>query len=163
MRRLGSAAFGLVLASLLSCQNVPATATPAPSGAQTGGIVRVAIPGEVTSLDPWNADDPSLVATRQIFDTLVTVDAATGKIGPGLASSWQASNDGASWTFTLHDGVRVPDGSSLGAPAGGAGLQRGRASRYRLPFGDPPGLPRHLAVRAPTSRCQLHTAVAPLP
>ena len=117
MRRLRSAALGLVLASLLSCQNVPATATPAPSGAQTGGIVRVAIPGEVTSLDPWNADDPSLVATRQIFETLVTVDAATGRIGPGLASSWQSSNDGASWTFTLHDGVRFHDGSSLDASA----------------------------------------------
>src|SRR2546425_7211341 len=142
MRRLKSAALGLVLASLLSCQNVPATATPAPSGAQTGGIVRVAIPGEVTSLDPWNADDPSLVATRQIFETLVTVDAATGKIGPGLASSWQASNDGASWTFTLRDGVRFHDGSSLDASAVVVSFERGRASRDRLRLGRPPGHPR---------------------
>src|SRR3989442_7099147 len=103
MPRLRSAALGLVVASLLSCQNVPVTATPAPSGAQTGGIVRAAIPGEVTSLDPWNADDPSLVSTRQIFETLGTVDAATGRIGPVLAALWQPSNNRGSSTFTSPD------------------------------------------------------------
>src|SRR3989442_14861594 len=101
MRRLKSAALGLVLASLLSCQNVPVTATPAPSGAQTGGIVRGAIPGEGTSLDPWNADDPSLVATRQIFETLVTVDAPTRRIGPGRPPSCPASNDAPGGAFPL--------------------------------------------------------------
>jgi peptide/nickel transport system substrate-binding protein len=161
VRRLSSAALGLVLASLLSCQTVPARSTPAPSGAQAGGIVRVAIPGEVTSLDPWSADDPSLVATRQIFETLVTVDIATGRIGPGLASSWQASNDGASWTFTLREGVRFHDGSSLDASAVVASFERGRPSRYRLLFDDPPVIARTQAVDARTIRFDLRTPFGP--
>ena len=42
----------------------PPAATQTP--AATGGTLRVAIPSEVDSLDPW-VEGSSLVATRQIF------------------------------------------------------------------------------------------------
>ena len=159
MRR--SAALGLLTVLFVSCQGVPATRTPAPSGIQTGGVVRVAIPGEVTSLDPWTADDASLVATRQIFETLVAVDAATGRIGPGLASSWQATNDGATWSFTLRDGVRFHDGSSLDAASVVASFERGRPSRYRLLFDDQPVIAQIQAVDTRTVRFDLRSAFGP--
>src|SRR5439155_1010423 len=127
---------------LISCQATPVAATPAPGGAQTGGTLRIAIAGEVTTLDPWSADAPSLVATRQIYETLVTLDPASGTVGAGLASGWQIANDGASWTFTLRDGVRFHDGSSLDAAAVVASFDRGRAFRYRMLFDDPPAIAR---------------------
>ena len=55
----------------VGCQVPPASATPAPTGAQQGGTLRVALPAEVTAFDPWTADAASLMATRQIFETLV--------------------------------------------------------------------------------------------
>jgi len=103
-------AAGLALL-LVACQAVPSIATPAPSAVVAGGTLRVAIPAEVTVLDPWNADSASQVATRQIFETLVTVDPATGAVAAGLASSWQMANDGASWTFALRGGISFADGT----------------------------------------------------
>ena len=90
MRR--PAALTLLALLLLSCQAPPVAATPAPSGAQTGGTLRIAIAGEVTALDPWSADAPTVLATRQIYETLVTVDPLSGTLGPGLASAWQLAN-----------------------------------------------------------------------
>jgi peptide/nickel transport system substrate-binding protein len=159
LRALASAA---LLLALLSCQRVPVTATPAPSGVQTGGTLRVAIPGEVTTLDPWTADAPTLVALRQIFETLVAVDPATGAVVPGLAASWQSVNNGASWTFTLREGVRFHDGSALDAAAVVASLERGRGTRsYRLLFDEPPMLERAQALDARTVRIDLRAPFGP--
>jgi peptide/nickel transport system substrate-binding protein len=123
-----------------SCQVPPgATATPPPTGAQAGGTLRLALPAEVTAFDPWNADTASLLATRQIFETLVEVDPATSRVTPALATSWQMTNDGASWTFSLRDGVFFHDGLPLDAASAVASFERGRAGRgsaYRALFAD---------------------------
>src|SRR5438874_3026481 len=65
------------------CTLNPSVATPSPTPAIAGGTLRVAIAAEAASLDPWN-DDASLVATRQIFETLVDVDPATSRITPEI-------------------------------------------------------------------------------
>src|SRR5256886_15726158 len=100
----------LLAVAVLSCTAPPAAATPAPSVVAAGGTLRVAIPAEVTSLDPWDADAASSVATRQMFETLVSIDPASGTFGPGLASSWQMANDGQSWSFAIRGGIRFTDG-----------------------------------------------------
>ena len=46
----------VVAFALVSCAVAPSRASPAPSAALSGGTLRVAIPAEVTTLDPWNAD-----------------------------------------------------------------------------------------------------------
>src|SRR5712691_11405677 len=76
----------LVLAAailaLTACQVAPvpgaSTPTPTPAGsAEVGGTFRVALTGDPTTLDPWNANDANtLLVTRQIFETLV--DYTTG-------------------------------------------------------------------------------------
>lgn len=50
-----------------------ASPTTAPSPpARTGGIFRFALAADACALDPWNVADPnSLLATRQVFETLV--------------------------------------------------------------------------------------------
>ena len=85
---------------------VAALATPVSAEAQ-GALLRVGLPSIPAVLDPATALDGTVpLITRQIFETLVQVDPATSRISPGLASSWQMTNDGGSWTFTLRDGVR---------------------------------------------------------
>src|SRR5256712_7224297 len=112
-------------------------ATPSPTPAIAGGTLRVAIASGAASLDPWD-DDASLVATRQTFETLVEVDPATSRITPALASGWQMTNDGASWTFTLRDGVRFQDGNALDAAAVVARFESGMTtlgSAHQAPYG----------------------------
>jgi peptide/nickel transport system substrate-binding protein len=157
MRR-ASVAVALLLAS---CAVAPHAATPAPSAVQTGGSLRVAVPSEITSLDPWVADSASLLATRQIFETLVGVDAG-GAIAPGLASAWQMANDGATWTLTLREGIRFHDGSPLDASAVMASFEHGRGSHsYALLFDEPSQIARVSAVDARTVRFDLRAPFGP--
>jgi peptide/nickel transport system substrate-binding protein len=143
------------------CALTPGQPSPTPTPAITGGTLRVAIPSEVASLDPWS-DGASVVATRQVFETLVAVDSNTGAIVSALAGSWQPANDGASWTFTLRDGVRFHDGSVLDATAVAASFERGKASRaYTALFGDPPAIKRIQAVDPRTVRFDLRAPFGP--
>jgi peptide/nickel transport system substrate-binding protein len=166
------AAFVLLLAA---CQALPAIGTPAPSAARAGGTLRVALPAEITSLDPWNADAASLVAVRQMYETLVIVDPATGSLAPGLASSWQMTNDGATWTFVLRQGVRFHDGTPFDAGAVAASFERARNTKdsrrggdsyasYRALFGgfdDASAIARVQPIDAATLRIDLRAPYGP--
>ena len=151
----------LFVAALLVAACRPAAVTPPASAAPAGGTLRVALAAEPTTLDPWNADAGSLVVTRQVFETLVAFEPASYRLAPGLAASWQASSDGLRWTFTLRDGVRFHDGSSLDAAAVVASFDRGHALSYRMLFDDPPAIARVQAVDARTVRFDLTAAFGP--
>lgn len=49
-----------------------------------------------------------------ISETLVDAD-PEGELAPGLATSWESSEDGRSWRFTLREGVRFHDGTPMTA------------------------------------------------
>ncbi len=150
-----------ILMVIGACTLAPSSATPTPTPATTGGTLRLAIAAEATALDPW-ADEASLIATRQIFETLVDVDPATSRIGPRLASSWVMANDGASWTFTLREGVLFHDGSALDASAVVASFERGRTTRaYRTLFGDPSAILSVQALDPRTVRFDLRAPFGP--
>src|SRR5438094_3923934 len=163
-RRMRSSALLITILMVIgACTLAPSSATPTPTPATTGGTLRLAIAAEATALDPW-ADEPSLIATRQIFETLVDVDPATSRIGPRLASSWIMANDGASWTFTLREGVLFQDGSALDASAVVASFERGRttqASAYRALFGDPSAILSVQALDPRTVRFDLRAPFGP--
>jgi peptide/nickel transport system substrate-binding protein len=157
-----AAVIALALALAVACQLPPPAATPLPTGALSGGMLRVALPAEVTSLDPWTADAASLVGTRQIFETLVNVDVATSQITPGLAASWQAASDGAVWTFVLREGVRFHDGAPFEAAAVVASFERGKTSpSYRSLFDEPSAIVRVQALDARTVRFELRAPFGP--
>jgi peptide/nickel transport system substrate-binding protein len=137
----------------------PPAATQTP--ATTGGTLRVAVPSEVAALDPW-ADASSLVATRQVFETLVAIDPQTGVVVSALATSWQLGNEGASWTFTLRDGVRFHDGAALDATSVAASFARGKATRaYRALFDEPSAIVNVQAVDPRTVRFDLRAPFGP--
>jgi peptide/nickel transport system substrate-binding protein len=52
----------------------------------------------------------------QVLDNLTSLD-AHHKVVPWLASSWKASDDGLTWTFTLKKGVKFTDGTPVDAAA----------------------------------------------
>ena len=54
--------------------------------------------------------------SANVLDSLLSLD-ADGTAVPWLAESWQVSEDGLHWTFTLKDGVTFTDGSPLTAEA----------------------------------------------
>ena len=52
----------------------------------------------------------------QVLDNLVSLD-EDHKVVPWLAESWEESEDGLTWTFTLKDGVSSPTARPLTAEA----------------------------------------------
>lgn len=71
-------------------------------------------------VDPGHApipvNDSERLVFRHLYETLVTVD-CSGKVQPGLATSWRQSDEGRHWEFTLRGNARFSDGSHLTAEA----------------------------------------------
>lgn len=89
--------------------------TPAMAGAAQdgGGTLIVAFEADPEILDPHNTT--ALIAGRVIAltnENLVTRD-YEGVIQPGLADSWEVSEDGLTYTFTLREGVKFHSGKDF--------------------------------------------------
>jgi peptide/nickel transport system substrate-binding protein len=84
----------------------------------TGGTLTYATgDAEPTCLDPHvGGNYPQALVSTQYLESLVSKD-ADGEIVPWLADSWDESDDGLSWTFTLRDGVTFTDGTPFDAAA----------------------------------------------
>jgi peptide/nickel transport system substrate-binding protein len=63
------------------------------------------------------SDGESLRAIDQMFEGLVTLSPGGTEVEPNLAESWEASDDGLAWTFTLREGVTFHDGEPFNAEA----------------------------------------------
>jgi peptide/nickel transport system substrate-binding protein len=82
---------------------------------------------EPAGLDPTVAAPVAVgqVTWQNVFEGLTAVD-RDGKVVPGLAASWTVSDDGLTWTFRLHDGVRFHDGTPFDAAVAKFSLDRAR-------------------------------------
>ncbi len=85
----------------------------APASAQDNSL-RVGI-NAPDDLDPHTAStDSAVLLNRSIYDYLIET-LPDGSLAPNLASSWEISDDGLTYTFHLVDGVTFHDGSPLTA------------------------------------------------
>ncbi len=93
---------------------------------QSGGTLVVAQLAEPRpSLDPaLSANVVTYTVTRPVLETLVTLERGGPGITPQLATSWEVSPDGRSWTFQLRRNVRFHDGTLLDAAAVCANFER---------------------------------------
>ncbi|MCA9838389.1 MAG: ABC transporter substrate-binding protein [Trueperaceae bacterium] len=80
-----------------------------------GGVLRAGMQTDPVGLDPHTSQ---ATATRNMlentYDTLVMLNENL-EIVPGLAESWEASEDGLAWTFNLREGVTFHNGDPLKA------------------------------------------------
>ncbi len=80
------------------------------------GELRIGLPRVPAILDPATTqDDADRFLYPQIFETLVRFRDGGTEIEPGLATSWQPSRDGLTWSFRLRTNVRFHDGTVLTA------------------------------------------------
>ena len=112
-----AAVLGLSGAALASLDLVSASAqegTPAPQPV-AGGTLHVALQADPTTLDPTQAGLTAIwKVIEHIYDTLVRVDPTLAPV-PGLAESWDISDDATVYTFHLRQGVVFHDGTPLTA------------------------------------------------
>lgn len=78
--------------------------------------ITVALQLEPPHLDPTSAAAGAIdsVLYSNVFEGL-TRFMSDGSVVPGLAQSWEISEDGLTYTFKLHDGVTFHDGTTMDA------------------------------------------------
>jgi oligopeptide transport system substrate-binding protein len=99
--------FGIALLALVL--------TVAPLAAQDGGVINWSVEGinDVASLDPARASDaPGFAIVELLHAGLVRLNEKM-EVVPDLAESWELSEDGLTYTFTLKEGVAFSDGTPI--------------------------------------------------
>jgi peptide/nickel transport system substrate-binding protein len=97
----------------------PAAATgaqPAPTtaAAKAPVVLKMARNAEPGIFVPWLIDDNTALFTlANVYDGLVRVTKDGANIEPALATKWDTSADGLTWTFALRPGVKFSDGTPL--------------------------------------------------
>jgi peptide/nickel transport system substrate-binding protein len=67
-------------------------------------LIRIVSPYRTTTLDPMRSASGGNIETYgQIYGRLLRRDADSGELQPGLAESWEISEDGRTYTFHLRD------------------------------------------------------------
>lgn len=110
--RLAVVALAAALA-FTGCAQAPSPGTGGESGDPvTGGTLTFGRAASVTDLDlHQQITANNAFAIDKVFEPLVSFD-ETGKIIPWLAE-YQVSEDGLSYVFTLHEGLKFADGSDV--------------------------------------------------
>lgn len=76
-------------------------------------VVRMSISSEPDSLDPWqSAASDTEAIFHNVFEGLLLYD-STGALIPGIAESYDISEDGLTYTFHLRDDVTFHNGKAL--------------------------------------------------
>jgi peptide/nickel transport system substrate-binding protein len=117
VKRVGLATVGLAATfalALTGCSATPDTGTGTDQGAE-GGTLVVGVTSDPDTLFPWKATQFQAVNVLQnLYGTLTEFDKDL-KVVPGLAKSWDVSEDGTTVTLKLRDGVTFADGSTFGS------------------------------------------------
>lgn len=124
-KRVGLQIAGVLAASsliLAGCGSNPASAgntNQSGSGAQAEkSTLTVAMPTDEGTLDPGvSMDNAAWKITYPCYERLVKYQGADTTVAPDLASKWDISSDGKTWTFTLKTGDKFPDGTPVDATA----------------------------------------------
>lgn len=114
---------GLILVLLLAAcsgneeANTAKNEGDTPEGDKQGGTLVYGRGADSVGLDPINVTDgESIRVTHNVFETLLEYDQNL-ELQPKLATEYESSEDGLTWTFKLREGVKFHDGTDFNAEA----------------------------------------------
>ncbi|MCL6450707.1 MAG: ABC transporter substrate-binding protein [Acetobacteraceae bacterium] len=106
----------LALGALAGCAKKAAPAAPpAPSKAEVATYVNNS--EIIVFWDPSESGSNEIIALNNIYETLLYYNSGTGECDPVLATSFQVSPDGKTWTFDIRKGVKFHCGHAMDANA----------------------------------------------
>ena len=110
---------GVLLLSLASCSsnNSPTESTASPdSTKEYKKTITFGWTQQTTTLDPQAKQQTQHNSLYMLtHETLVSYNEATGNVDPLLATVWDVSEDGLTYTFKLREGVKFSNGETLTA------------------------------------------------
>ena len=116
---VGAAALGLAACGGSKSGSTATSGTASSAGSSTGSVSTAGFTVQYGSnpetLDPaLNSAIDGANTIITIFEPLLLINENNEVIG-GQAESWEASEDGLTWTFTMRDGLKWSDGTDLNA------------------------------------------------
>ncbi|HEY1293510.1 MAG TPA: ABC transporter substrate-binding protein [Chloroflexota bacterium] len=99
---------------LLVLAAAPAAHLASAQSVKTGGTLTVALDGEIDTIDPLKS--VTIVGGqvyREMYESLVTANTTLDGVVPQLATSWDISTDGLTYTFHLRPGVKFHNGQNF--------------------------------------------------
>ncbi|MBL8128306.1 MAG: twin-arginine translocation signal domain-containing protein, partial [Chloroflexia bacterium] len=94
-------------------------AARAPQGAlarQDTSAIIFGVGTDIDELDPRTTDtQEGYITCANVYDCLVLYELGATTLRPGLAESWEISDDGLEYTFKLRQGVKFHDGDDFNA------------------------------------------------
>lgn len=122
-KKIWTAALAVCLCALLllsACGSKEGTETVSGDEAETKALT-LAASGESDVLASIYMGTDNMPTIKLVYDTLVKYE--NGEFVPGLAESWEFSDDGKTLTFQLRAGVKFHDGTACDAEAVKANLE----------------------------------------
>jgi peptide/nickel transport system substrate-binding protein len=114
-RRGTAGVIGLTAAAAVVLVGCSSTSSESGGDGGDGGTLVVGVTTDVDTLLPWTATQFQAINVLQnTYGTLTEFDADLAVV-PGLAESWDVSEDGLSLVFHLREGVTFSDGSEFDA------------------------------------------------
>ncbi len=101
----------------------------AASAQEDVNVLRVAATANITTWDPSLSFSTEALYMANMYELLLYVNppGSEERFRPGLAESWDVSEDGLTWTFHLREGVTFHDGEPLTAEAVKLSIERAQA------------------------------------
>ena len=95
-----------------------AMSSPGALARQDTSAIIFGVGTDIDELDPRTTDtQEGYIACANVYDCLVLYELGATTLRPGLAESWEISDDGLEYTFTLRQGVKFHDGDDFNADA----------------------------------------------
>jgi peptide/nickel transport system substrate-binding protein len=110
---------GLALAMIaISCTSNNSSSSSS-SGSTTPQVMTIATTAAVTTWDPSQSFSTEATYMPNIYEGLLVVNppGSADAYTPVLATSWEHSTDGLTWTWHLRDGITFHDGTAFDANA----------------------------------------------
>ncbi len=154
---------GLLVVGLLGTLTGGAAAAADEAADDAPTTLRVAITQGIDSFNPFlGVFSSSAEMFRAQYDTLVRYGAEDYAPEPGLATEWENSEDGLTWTFTIRDDATFTDGEPVTADD--------LAFTYNLMMSDPAAaeangsfVENYASVEAPDETTLVITTTTPMP
>ena len=106
----------LAVASAIGFSTLVSTSSQATATKADDKILKVALVNEIDTLNPFTAVLRSSTGILMLqYESLVQFAQKDNAIVPGMASKWETSADGLTWTFTIPEDREWSDGEPLTA------------------------------------------------
>jgi peptide/nickel transport system substrate-binding protein len=87
-----------------------------PDDDEVGGTILIGTLGEAQTINPLLTNESEgQWRAKMLFEEFVKLDPETLEVSPNIAESWEPTEDGRGFVFTLRDDVRFSDGEQLTA------------------------------------------------